>query len=339
MRVFRFETVSRRTFMFLQFAVLPLTLSFAGTIPFGVDDSGTPVVSMTTGALPSSPHKLYIGNCVIKHVSDNVTEDKLREHVQIFHGESQFDGSGVSPQRFKRLEFEVQADELSRGDWLAIGPLSELVVAHESVDYFSATSELVLGSPEESFLALCVPESVARVPLSRAEFYYGDKPATFQVSAFGAIQTASSVFQGTFKFSPIDDIFEIGPQAFFELFADVIAQGLVSLDSAGVAVSTLEALDRFPDLTLVFYDSQSNDAGSLVLSPIDYIDVVTGLFRMDLIEDTVESIIHFNPLLIPDVNVRSTNFGLLIGKSINQRAPRETTPPPAREAIPPSGGN
>ena len=300
----------------LQFAVLPLTLSFAGTIPFVVDrDSDIPIVSITTGSLPSSPHKLYIGNRIIKHVSDHVPEDKLREHVEIFDGESYFDGSGVSPLVFKRLEFEVSSDELSQGDWLALGPLSELVVAHESVDYFSAPSELVLGSPEESFVALCVSESVARVPVAAKTRYHGDKAAILDVFAFGAIQTATSELQVTLAFSPIDVVFEISVETFGEFFADEISQDLVEF-SDRPSISTVDALDQFQNITVVFFNQESKVAGSITLSPIDYIDVNTGIFRIRWCDDTDEPILRFNPFLIPDINVRSTNFGLMIGRSI-----------------------
>ena len=302
----------------LQFAVLPLTLSLAGTIPWGVDhDSGIPVVSITTGSLPSSLHKLYMGDRIIKHVSDQVPEDRRSEHVEEFNAESDFDRSAVSPLVFRRLEIEVQSDERSRRDWLGIGPMSELVEAHASVDYFSNRTELVLGSSEESFTARCLPESVARV-LIGADLGMPD------ISAVGAIETAANRFEGIFRFSPIDVILEIGQRTFNELFADLISQGL--LDHSRLAVSSLDALDRFRNITLAFH----ND--SLVLSPVDYIDVNTGGLRIRPYELYDQPIIHFNPLLIPNINVRSSNLGLLIGKSINQRG--EHRPTPSGEHIP-----
>jgi len=304
----------------LQFAVLPLTLSLAGTIPWGVDhDSGIPVVSITTGSLPSSLHKLYMGDRIIKHVSDQVPEDRRSEHVEEFNAESYFDRSAVSPLVFRRLEIEVQSGERSRRDWLGIGPMSELVEAHASVDYFSDRTELVLGSPEESFTARCLPESVARVLI-------GADLAMPDISAAGAIETAANRFEGIFRFSPIDVILEIGQRTFNELFADLISQGL--LDHSRLAVSSLDALDRFRNITLAFH----ND--SLVLSPVDYIDVNTGELRIRPYELYDQPIIHFNPLLIPDINVRSSNLGLLIGRLPSFLHHRETTSSPRHRVNP-----
>ncbi len=95
-----------------------------------------------------------------------------------------------------------------------------------------------------------------------------------------------------------------------------------------VEVSRLisENLTSFPQIRV------SNQAHNFLLTVSDYIDS-EGRFRIGVRDDPVVDalqytrIFHFNPLLIPNMNVRSTNSGILLARSIGYRAPRPTAQP------------
>lgn len=275
-------------------------------VPLEVDViSGKPIASITSNRL-SSPYALYMGDQVIKYIDD---PEQVEEYGDEFATQSHSLALGVPPLNFTKVAivaYPVYPDE----DWLGIGPRSDLVNVHQSVNFIqSDIYELLLHLPIEVFMSFCDPVPVFHLP-------FEDEPMTvFVESIFGEI-----------RLSAIDYIFEFDRATFVELFATVIEEGLMSADGVvEVSRSISEHLTRFPEIRV------SNQAHNFVLTVFDYIDS-EGRFRIGVRNDRIfdalpyTRIFHFNPLLIPNMNVRSTNSGILLARS-GYRAPRPTSQP------------
>jgi hypothetical protein len=320
--------------MFLfQFALIPISLALGGTIPLvSKRGSAIPVVSVTVGARSPVDHKVFLGHKNVNHVSERVPQHLRERIMRSFSAPCRFSGSDISITIQRRI-WQVTDDGQSGGDWLAIGPGSELVTAFGSIDFVRTDngSRLILGAPEDRFVAdHCQPGgSLVRIPtvaIPQGVNQFDDW------MALGSMRTdGQEALNGLFVFSDKENVLEMGFSRFSHMFAELgnaghfITQRIQNVPRLVVPVCTDDIMRQFPNITLSFfaideYRNVGGEAGRVVLSPSDYILprpngscwMSIGLSEFEGDISSIAANIHLNPLLLPYINTRSSADGLIL---------------------------
>jgi hypothetical protein len=310
--------------MFLsQLAIIPISVSFAGSIPL-IQNGHSAMVTVTTGTHAPTAHRVYLGSNVITHISDSTPRDDRMDFMRTFLTPSTFEGSDVTLIMEAR-EALIGPDEKSIGAWLAIGPTSDLTHSFGSVALVAGGNpRLLLGSSEDDFVTRhCEPGSAVRVPISHIPLRTMDGGPAHKIGTHGVLQVDTEVFAGVFEYSPISTILDIPILHFMALFTRFVARGILSTQhdlTMLISTCTPELIAEFPPITVGFTDA---GVGSrLVITPAEYIvDNHDGTCRMRISifnEFTRKGARNFgfNPLSIPNMIVRSTNIDMLLCKSI-----------------------
>ena len=310
--------------MFLsQLAIIPISVSFAGSIPL-IQNGHSAMVTVTTGTHAPTAHQIYLGSNVVTHISDSTPRDDRMDFMRTFLTPSTFEGSDVTLIMEAR-EALIGPDEKSIGAWLAIGPTSDLTHSFGSVALVAGGNpRLLLGSSEDDFVTRhCEPGSAVRVPISHIPLRTMDGGPAHKIGSHGVLQVDTEVFAGVFEYSPISTILDIPILHFMALFTRFVSRGIVSPQhdrTMLISGCTIELIAELPPITLVF----SNDdavLSRLDITPAEYIvDNHDGTCRMRISifnEFTRKGARNFgfNPLSIPNMIVRSTNTDMLFCKS------------------------
>jgi len=315
--------------MFLRSAVIPISLSFAATIPLvTIRDRALPVVSVTTGSHAPSEHKIYIGSNVITHISDTIPEHLRHEAMRSFLTPSRFEGSDVMLVMEAR-EGRVGPDAKSIGDWLAIGPTSDLVDIFGSVSLVRHQNStlLLMGSLDhDSFVAdYCEPaDSFVRVPISQFPLVTMDGDPAHFIGSSGSLEVNGIKIFGEFKFTPIDQVLRVGILTIMSFFASFIQRGLVQTNPADLTLSLLscepDVIAQLPNIIAIFGtndDTEDVVSRRLVLTPTDYISRNpddTCRMRISIFNEFYGDYgtFFFNPVAIPGMIARSTNDDMVL---------------------------
>jgi hypothetical protein len=234
--------------------------------------------------------------------------------------------------QFRRRIWQVTSDAQSGGDWLAIGPGSELVTAYNSVDFVRSDTgtRLILGGSEESFLSQhCLPNTIVRIPTISRTLGPNQMDDWFAIGSAHA--TEMDPFNVIFEFNDKENLLEMGFANFGRLFAKAGLMRLFNVERINdvgrfvVPNCDDDNLRRFPNIRLSFFAVDENqnvggEAGRFVLTPFDYITRRRdGTCWMSVVLTDVEQderlsspIIHLNPMLLPYINTRSTADGAIL---------------------------
>jgi hypothetical protein len=309
--------------MFLsQLAIIPISVSFAGTIPL-IQSAHSAMVTVTTGTHAPTAHRVYLGSNVVTHISDSTPRDDRMDFMRTFLTPSTFESSDVTLVMEAR-EALIGPDEKSIGAWLAIGPTSDLTHSFGSVALVAGGDpRLLLGSSEDDFVTRhCEPGFAVRVPISNIPPRTMDGGPAHKIGTRGFLQVNRELIVGLFEYSPISTILDVPMLHFRTMFAAFVQRGIVSpQDDRTMLISTCtpELIAEFPPITVGFTDA---GVGSrLVITPAEYIvDNHDGTcqMRISIYNEFLRKGAHpfgFNPLSIPNMIVRSTNTDMLLCKS------------------------
>ena len=285
-----------------------------------------PVVSITNGSRRPVVHKVFLGSRNVNNLSDRIPHS-LRERVmQSFLRPASLEGAGIPPIIFRQQLWEVTSPDKSKGDWLAIGPASDLVTEYGSVDLIRSSNgtRLILNGSESDFMSNhCQAGSLIRLPIITRVWGEYRGQVLHESNALGTIQTdGSQAMAGMFEFSDLDFVFGFGFTPFFELFANVDPSLLRITTVSGapamiVPDCTDHVIGQFPSFTVVFRNEQLEEVGRLVVTPSDYIfrrNDGTCRIMIALFDDRRNmgaTTFHFNPVLIPRLNIRCTRGEIL----------------------------
>lgn len=286
-----------------------ISIAWSASIPLVFDDAiSSSVISMSVADGQPIRFRPYLGSLSIMYgFAESPADRQLFIHRVIgqvgrFHGS--FARIVIQNMAFRFIH--SNAARRLRQSWIGIGPQSDIVTQHTSVDFLKGSNgyRLELGSPRQTFIDdNCLENSFIQIGVLGQNM-----TATFD--AFFLQRQRSIIF------SPIEYVLSIAPEDFVDLFGDVL--DMITRDNGFDRPMRIEHcshhLQMFPNVTIDF-----QHAGNLSLVPADYTRRTSDDFCELLVEidSRPENVaVYMNPLLIEDMNLRITNDEILICDSI-----------------------
>ena len=285
-----------------------ISIAWSAVIPMDVDiDRRSSLITMTIPQAPPISVRPFLGSLNIFYGVAETFDDRQSFMFRWIRRVARFENS-VAAITLQNIAFRFFNNTLSVArrrphHWIGLGPESDLVLQHRSVDFVRDQngSRLVLGSSAESFITNnCFDASYISTRVGGAN--------------------GNVMVNGTFLnrheaiiFSAMDNVLIISPEFFVDTFMDVldqISRRLNGFDGPMTIEDCSVNLGAFPDISVGFPGS-----GNLVLAPEDYTrmsenDVCDLLVSID--EHAGTNPIQMNPLLIPSINIRITREEILI---------------------------